>query len=99
MTDYVPGQNDPYQEPVPTEMTLYDALHLIAERTAFRTEVEAHAVYAAIRNAAAQDTDSDDEQEDGAEDGDGQGDKPSSIVDADPPAKKTTPAKKTASVR
>jgi len=47
-TDYVPGQNDPNQEPIKTTLTYGEAVLEIARRVAFPTEETRDAVYAAI---------------------------------------------------
>lgn len=48
-----PDQNNPYQEPTSAELTFAEAVRAIAERTAFRTEAERSAVYAACNRQAA----------------------------------------------
>lgn len=48
MTDIEHPNNNPYQEPPSDELTIGQALRTIAERTAFRSERERDAVYAAI---------------------------------------------------
>lgn len=58
--------NNPHQEPLAEELTLGEALRLIAERTPFRTEQERDAVYAAI-DRAEQEIDDEPEPEPGSE--------------------------------
>lgn len=85
--EYVPGQNDPHQEPPKPELTYGEAIRLVAEGVSYRTEQVRDAVYAAIDKEHGLAEVPDDEEPD--DDGD-QGD-PAPAKSA--PAKKATPAK------
>lgn len=92
---YVPGQNDPHQEPINTNLTYGEAVRAIADRVSFASEDIRDAVYAALErehNPPVADEDDDDEDQG---DDTGSGDTPAS-TDGNRGAVKTTPAKKTA---
>lgn len=95
---YVPGQNDPHQEPINTDMSYGEAIRAIAERVAFASEDVRNAVYAALdreHNPAAEDdeTDDDESEETGAS---GDGASAPATTDGEPRPVKRAPAKKTA---
>lgn len=85
--EYVPGQNDPHQEPPKPELTYGEAIRLVAEGVSFRTEQVRDAVYAAIDKEHGDSEVPDDDE--GQADGDDASGGSSSPV-------KATPAKKTA---
>lgn len=76
MNEYVPGQNNPGQEPLKLELSFPEAVRLIAERVAFRTEEEQRGCLAAIdaeveRHAASEPADTEGDDEDGQPTGPG----------------------------
>jgi hypothetical protein len=89
---------NPYQEQHPEELDLGQAIRVIAERTAFRSEAEQRLVLAAIdkanndEQADASEDDDEPDDEQGANSGEqaGTGERPTSPTPA-----KTTPAKAT----
>ena len=90
MTDERPN-NNPYQEQPGDELSYHDALRTIAERTAFRSELERDQVYAAIAKEHGEG--SGDEKDDTADDtevGGSTGDSPAS---QNGPGSGTTPAR------
>jgi hypothetical protein len=79
--DFNPSHNNPYQERQDGDLTIGQAMRIIAERTAFRSEHEQNQVLAAIDRANETESGDEPDPEDAKSDG------------GDPPPAKTTPAR------